>query len=73
VANNKTKISPIQRFGDMSDEITGMTVICEYTFQLVYICNLCRSRILSGLLSVTPAQHQSLFVGYSNVVFQIDG
>jgi hypothetical protein len=26
-------------FGDMSDEITGMTVICEYTIRPVDICN----------------------------------
>ncbi len=49
---NSKKTSVNHRFITYrSDEITYMAVVCEYTFQLVDICNLCRSRILPGLLS----------------------
>jgi hypothetical protein len=40
-------ISQIGRFGDMSDEIIGMAVICEYTFQPGDISNYCIPRFLA--------------------------
>jgi hypothetical protein len=35
------------RFGDLSDEITGITVICEYTLWPVDICSFCRPSSLT--------------------------
>jgi hypothetical protein len=32
-------ISQIARFGDTSDEITGITALCEKILWIVYICN----------------------------------
>jgi hypothetical protein len=43
---NKSKISQIWYFGDLSDEITDVAVICEYTLRPVDICNFCLPRIL---------------------------
>ena len=36
----------------MSDEITGMAVICEYTLRPVDICSFGRPRFLPALLSL---------------------
>jgi hypothetical protein len=38
----KSFISPIWHFGDLSDENTGLELICEYTLLPVDICSFCR-------------------------------
>jgi hypothetical protein len=62
---HKDSISQVLRFGDLSDEITGIPVICEYTLQSVDICSFCRPRFLPASLSLSPVQCHSLFVDIS--------
>jgi len=48
-------ISQVYRFGDTSDENTGVALICEYTLRPVDICNFCLPRFLPAWLSISPA------------------
>jgi len=54
-------ISQIACFGDTSDEITGMTALCEYTLRQVDICNFCLPQFLKAWLPVSPVQASQLF------------
>ena len=44
-------ISQTGRIGDLSDEITGMPVICEYTFRPVDICSFLPAKFPHRMLS----------------------
>jgi hypothetical protein len=46
------RISQVWRFGDTSDEITGIPVVCEYTLRPVDICSFFGSLNLRTLLSI---------------------
>jgi hypothetical protein len=49
--SQRKDISPIWRFGGLSDESTGMTATFEYTFGLVDICIFCSPLFLQAWLS----------------------
>jgi hypothetical protein len=55
-------VSQTWRFGYLSDEITGMEVICEYTPAPVDICSFCRPRFLPASLSVSPVFGIAVFL-----------
>ena len=42
------RISQVWRFGDTSDEITGMAIICEYNLWPVDICSFCQAQFLQA-------------------------
>jgi hypothetical protein len=52
----RTEISPIWRFGDTSDEITGIQIIYEYSSRPVDICNF-RQPLSLALRSIASSRH----------------
>jgi hypothetical protein len=52
--------SQIWGFGDLSDEITSITGICEYILRAVDICIFCRPRFLPAWLSQAHRSWESI-------------
>jgi hypothetical protein len=54
---------------DLSDEITGIPVICEYTLRPVNICSFYRPRFLFAWLSIANVWDSLISLGYSSNIF----